>query len=144
MVNDAQRTVDYLETRRDIQFDKLGYFAVSWGSSLGPVIQAVESRLKIGVWLLGGLYQAQMSPEVDPFNFAPRVSVPVLMINGDQDVLFPVRTSQEPLFTRLGTADDEKEWVRHPTGHADLALQRGNQIVRATLDWFDEHLGPVN
>jgi len=43
-------------------------------------------------------------PEVDPFNFAPRVRQPTLMLNGRYDFAFPVETSQLPLFQLLGTA----------------------------------------
>jgi hypothetical protein len=36
---------------------------------------------------MGGLGTAKPAPEVDPFNFAPRVRIPILMLNGDQDFI---------------------------------------------------------
>ena len=48
--------------------------------------------------LMGGLKSGQSAPEVDSFNFAPRVRIPILMLNGDQDYIFPLQTSQRPLF----------------------------------------------
>ncbi len=41
---DLQRSVDYLETRTDINHDKLAYFGVSWGASFVPSILALERR----------------------------------------------------------------------------------------------------
>ena len=144
MTNDAQRTVDYLETRPDVfQLDKLAYYGWSWGGYLGPLILAVEERLAAGILLDGGLAQAQTSPEVDPFNFASRVSVPILMINGDQDFIFPVDTSQRPLFDLLGSPGADKNWIRHPSGHGVLFV-RQNQITQQRLDFLDKHLGSVN
>lgn len=45
------RTVDYLESRDDIQSDRLAYFGVSWGGRLGAIIPAVEPRLRAKDWL---------------------------------------------------------------------------------------------
>lgn len=43
---DFMRTLDYLETRPDIDSDRVGYYGVSWGGRRGPLIMALESRLK--------------------------------------------------------------------------------------------------
>jgi hypothetical protein len=58
---------------------------------------------------MGGLGSAKPAPEVDPFTFAPRVRIPVLMLNGDQDFIFPLQTSQRPLFEALGTPSADKK-----------------------------------
>ena len=42
-------------------------------------------------------------PEADPVNFASRVKIPVVMLNGRFDFFFPTDTSQEPMFRFLGT-----------------------------------------
>ena len=41
-------------------------------------------------------------------NFAPRVKVPVLMLNGRFDFFYPTSTSQEPLLKLLGTPTGQK------------------------------------
>ena len=51
---------------------------------------ALDPRIKAGVLLMGGLFGTTPAPEVDPFNFAPRVRIPILMMNGDQDYIFPL------------------------------------------------------
>ena len=53
-------------------------------------------------------------PEVDSWNFAPRVHIPVLMLNGRDDFIFPVETNQKPLFRAFGTkAPDKKHVLDH-------------------------------
>jgi dienelactone hydrolase len=52
---DLGRTIDYLETRRDIDAGKLGYYGLSAGASTALPIVAVESRFKAVVLLSGGL-----------------------------------------------------------------------------------------
>ena len=39
-------------------------------------------------------------------NFAPRVKVPVLMLNGRYDYFYPTASSQEPMFDLLGRRPD--------------------------------------
>ena len=85
---DARRSVDYLESRPDIDVSHLGYYGTSWGSMLGPVVVALDPRFKAAVFHIGGLAQTPAPPEADPFNFAPRVTIPVLMTNGDNDFIF--------------------------------------------------------
>ena len=96
-MNDARRSLDYVETRTDVDASRLSYYGLSWGGAIGPIILALDPRLRAGVLLMGGYWSNTRAPEVDPFNFAPRVRVPVLMLNGDQDFIFPLRTSQRPL-----------------------------------------------
>jgi dipeptidyl aminopeptidase/acylaminoacyl peptidase len=78
-------------------------------------------------------------PEADPFNFAPYVKAPVLMLNGRFDYLFPIDSSQEPMFRILGTPKEQKRWVVYDTGHD---IPRTEQI-KETLDWLDKYLGSV-
>ncbi len=117
LVGDARRSLDYLETRPDIDAARLAYYGLSWGAQLGPIIMALDPRLKAGVLLIGGLFSGKPAPEVDSFNFAPRVRIPVLMLNGDQDHIFPLQTSQRPLFQRLGTPSADKKHELYPGGH---------------------------
>ena len=140
---ELQRSVDYLETRSDIDVEALGYLGTSWGAYTGPLALALEDRLQAAVLHVGGLGLAHTYAEVDPLHFAPRVSVPVLMLNGDQDFIFPLESSQKPLFSVLGTPEEYKRHVSLLGGHnaGNLYL---NQFIQQTLDWFDRYLGPVN
>lgn len=133
------RTIDYLETRQDLDTTKLGYFGVSWGGMLVGLMPAAEPRLKPAVLLVAGLSQNPVLPEADPFNFLPRITIPVLMLNGRFDHFFPVETSQVPMFRLLGTAPEHKRQLVYDAGH----LVPRSQVIKETLDWFDHYLGPV-
>jgi tRNA A-37 threonylcarbamoyl transferase component Bud32/dienelactone hydrolase len=136
---DFKRSVDYLLSRSDIDAETLGYFGASWGGRLGPIMLAIEPRIKAAVLYVAGLRAQRKLPEADPFNFLPRVTVPVLMVNGRYDPYFPVETSQEPMFRLLGTPDDQKRHLVDEGGHYVARVL----LVRETLDWFDRYLGPV-
>jgi pimeloyl-ACP methyl ester carboxylesterase len=109
----------------------------------GSMVLATEPRYRAGVFSDGGLTPATTKPpEVDQFNFAPRVQVPVLMLNGDSDFIYQLEMSQKPLFNLLGTPPDRKRHVVLHSGHVVL-LQQRSQVVKEILDWFDKYLGPV-
>jgi hypothetical protein len=60
------------------------------------IVLAVEPRISIGIIASGNFYLQPSLPEVDPVNFAPRVKIPVLMLNGrlDFSTRHPCRRSQ--------------------------------------------------
>jgi cephalosporin-C deacetylase-like acetyl esterase len=136
---DLGRSIDYLETRREIDVGKLAYEGFSWGGAMGAVLPAVENRIKVCVLIVPGFNLQRSSPEVDELNFAPRVKVPVLMLNGRFDFFYPTETSQMPMFRLLGTPKDQKRRVVYETGHN---IPR-NELIKETLDWLDRYLGPV-
>jgi serine/threonine protein kinase/cephalosporin-C deacetylase-like acetyl esterase len=138
-VKDMARSLDYLESRPDIEKAKIGYVGVSWGGTFGPIILASEPRLKVAVFVGGGFLMQQALPEADAVNFAPRVSTPVLMINGRLDFVLSPRDSQEPLFRSLGTPPNLKQRVVFDTGH----FPHYADIARESLQWLDRFLGPV-
>jgi serine/threonine protein kinase/predicted esterase len=136
---DARRTIDYLSSRSDFDSTRIGFFGVSWGGRLGPLIMGVEPRFRAGVLLVGGLAMTPSRPEADPFNFLRRVTVPVLMLNGNNDQVFPVETAQKPQFQFLGTPADRKRHLLYEGGHF---VPRAALISEA-LQWFDRYLGPT-
>ena len=140
--HDVGRTLDYLETRQDMDVERAGYVGGSYGASASLPILALEPRLKAAVLRHGGLVSTvDTPPEANPVNYAPRITMPVLILNGQYDYVFPVETSQTPLFESLGTRAEDKRRVIYEQGHGPLP--RG-QFIRETLDWFDNYLGPVN
>ena len=136
---DLGRSIDYLETREDIDAGKLAYFGVSWGGRLGVLMTAVEPRFDAAVFYVAGLKFQRAQPEADPFHFVTRLTIPVLMLNGRHDMFFPIETSQKPMFQLLGTPDENKRHVIAEGGH-DVPRQL---LIRETLDWLDRYLGPV-
>jgi eukaryotic-like serine/threonine-protein kinase len=139
-VKDLGRSIDYLETRPDIRKDQIAYYGASMGAMFGPYL-ALESRIKAAVLADGAFPSSRGRPETDPINFAPRVKIPILMINGRYDFIFPVDKLQEPMFRSFGTAEKDKRHVVLDTTH--YALVARNEVVREVLAWFDKYLGPV-
>jgi len=138
-IQDFRRTVDYLETRPDMDIDKLGYYGFSWGGWNGPVVLALDERFKTGAFLSGGIPPTLARPEASSASYASRVTQPVLMISGTDDVIRPVETYQAPMFESLGTPDELKRHAILEGGH----LPPRDSIITETLDWFDRYLGPV-
>ncbi|MCU0367607.1 MAG: SUMF1/EgtB/PvdO family nonheme iron enzyme [Cyclobacteriaceae bacterium] len=136
---DIGRTIDYLETRKDIQADKVGYLGWSWGGFMGGIMPAVEKRIKAVVLNVGGMEMQKALPEADQINFLPRITQPVLMLNGKYDMFFPVETSQKPMFDLLGTPPKDKKIFIYESGH----LVPRTDFVREALLWYDQYLGPV-
>ena len=135
-IQDFRRTVDYLETRGDLDLDKLGFYGFSWGGWNGPVVMALDDRFKTGVYLSGGIPPTLARPEASSASYASRVTQPVLMISGKDDVIRPVATYQAPMFASLGTPAELK---RAEGGH----LPPLSLVIEETLRWFDQYLGPV-
>jgi hypothetical protein len=135
---DLGRSVDYLEPRPDIDREKLAYQGLSSGAAEGPTMMALEPRLKVGLLFFGGAWERDPA-EVDPFHFAPRCRAPILMVNGRDDFIFPLESSQIPLFRLLGTPEKDKRHFVVEGGHAPLT----QEVVRETLGWLDRYLGPV-
>jgi serine/threonine protein kinase/dienelactone hydrolase len=139
-VKDLGRSIDYLETRPDIRKDSLGYYGASMGAQFGPYL-AVEGRIKTAVLADGAFLPWRLKPEVDPVTFAPRVKIPVLMINGRYDWVEPLEETQNPMFRAFGTPEKDKRHVLLETTH--YSLLAGEPFVREVLGWFDKYLGPV-
>jgi pimeloyl-ACP methyl ester carboxylesterase len=134
---DLSGTVDYLQTREDMDAERVGYLGHSFGGMAGPVAMAVEPRIKAGVLRVGGLFDARFMPEADPFNYVPRVRTPTLMLNGEHDIVFSCETQQLPMFQRLGTRPEDKRHVVTPSAHTVPQ----DVFIRETLAWFDKYLG---
>jgi eukaryotic-like serine/threonine-protein kinase len=137
---DVRRTVDYLDSRADIDNSRIAFYGISYGAQLAPIFLAVEPRFRTGVLMSGGFETWNLPPEVDPVNYAPHVHMPVLMVNGREDFDLPYATAQVPLFNMLGTAAADKRHRTFEGGHIP-AQQAGP--IKAMLDWLDKYLGPV-
>jgi formylglycine-generating enzyme required for sulfatase activity/predicted Ser/Thr protein kinase/dienelactone hydrolase len=137
---DLSRSIDYLETRQDIDATKLAYYGVSWGGATGAIVPAVESRINVVILNVAGLSFQRALPEVDAINYVSRVTVPVLMLNGRHDHFFPIDTSQIPMFKLLGTPPENKRQIIYDSGH----IVPRNQVIKEMLEWLDRYFGPVN
>jgi serine/threonine protein kinase/dienelactone hydrolase len=139
---DVGRSLDYLQSRADIAGDKLAYLGVSMGSAEGVIYATLaQDRLKAVVLLDGGYFLGSPPAGADQADFAPRLKIPVLMVNGRFDFTFSYEKSQLPLFSALGTPAANKDHLVLDTPH-DVRARR-SQLVPAVLGWLDKYLGRV-
>jgi hypothetical protein len=132
-VREMRRTIDYLETRPDLDTGKLGFYGFSWGGGVGPIMLAVEPRLKVGVLNQAG-YWVGSSYDIDLAHYLPRVRQPVLQFNGYFDETYLYEERAKPFFDLLGS--ESKKHVVEPTGH----FAPNSVVIRETLAWLDQHL----
>jgi hypothetical protein len=132
---DIFRTIDYLETRRDIRADRLGLLAISGGSDGGIVVCSVDKRIKAAVLLGGGLYGI---PSIDRemMGLAKHIAMPVQMVNGRSD-----NWGQEFLLGSFATSPDRRRFVQFDSDHSLAGFAK--DVIRVNLEWFDRFLGPV-
>ena len=90
---------------------------------------------KSPVLIAGGFTSRELNSRL-----VPRITVPVLLLNGQYDYIFPVETRQTPFMDLLGTPDEDKRHVIFEAGH--LPLPRA-EMIRETLEWLDRYQNPV-
>ena len=134
-VKDILRTIDYLETREDIDRERIAFLGYSWGAHRGVLACAADPRLKVGILRCGGVRYA------DVLGWARRVTIPIQMVNGRYDELFPLEQSQMPLLHALGTPAENRGHVIVESGHALQGCER--EVIKANLEFLDRHLGAV-
>ena len=133
-IQDLGRTLDYLESRGDIDTSRVAYMGLSRGAGWAPITMAYGNRFKVGVLIGGGIRDESGA------RTAPRVTAPVLLLGGRYDYLVPVETRQRPLIDLLGAPEQHKRHVTYEAGH--LPLPRA-EVIRETLAWLDRYQNPV-
>jgi hypothetical protein len=61
------------------------------------------------------------------------------MLNGKNDLFFPVETSQKLMFRLLGTSEKDKKIIVYEGGH----LVPRSELMKESLYWFDKYLVAV-
>jgi dienelactone hydrolase len=136
---DLARSIDYLETRKDLDASRLVYYGLSWGGAMGAIMPAVEPRIKTNILYVAGLTVQRALPEADAINYITRVKQPTLMLNGERDFFFPPETAQKPFFDLLGTPPAQKKYLVFPGGHSVPRVD----VIRESLAWLDRYQGPI-
>jgi hypothetical protein len=94
--------------------------------------------LKAAVLNVGGLsVHGTPRPEVDYVNFTPRVTIPVLMLNGRYDLALLYESEVQPMYELLGTPEEDKRLIMYETDHW---IDR-REVTKETLAWLDHYLG---
>ena len=137
LVQDVRRTLDYLETRPDIDKATFAYMGWSWGGRLAGLVLAVEPRFKAAVFGAAGLgSRCRKLPEADEFNFVPHITLPVLMLHGKYDTNAPWETDAKPFFEWVGTPAPNKVVKLYDTDHY---IPR-KELIQESLAWLDKYL----
>ena len=69
-VKDVSRSIDYIETRPDLDHSKLAYYGLSWGAEVGGVVPAVKKESNEGMrFAAGGIHRGHWLPKVYVINF---------------------------------------------------------------------------
>jgi tRNA A-37 threonylcarbamoyl transferase component Bud32/predicted esterase len=131
---DMGRTLDYIETRPDLDSERVAYFGHSLGGRMGAIMLALEPRFRTAVLYVAGLSPKPTQPVVDPFNFLPRVRAPVRVISGQFDPIYPLEISARPFFERLGS--EVKDHYIAEGAH----FVPWPRLAQQTLEWLDVHL----
>jgi dienelactone hydrolase len=137
---DLSRSIDYLETRPDIDPKRLAYYGFSLGAMYGPIFTQVDHRLAASVLAAGGLSPDIPLPEVDAVHYLSRNHTPTLLIAGRGDYIVPVETHQKPLLRLLAAAPQDKRHVILDSGHMPAPWA---DFVKEVVTWLDQRLGPV-
>ncbi len=134
-VSDLRRGLDYLETRSDVDAQRVAYLGVSQGSKLGLIVTAVEPRYRSVVFMGASVSpsDARLLPEVRPASFASHITAPKLVFAGRYDELAPYATVIKPLFELL---PEPKRLVTYDGGHTPTF----EVSVPAVNGWLDETL----
>jgi DNA-binding winged helix-turn-helix (wHTH) protein/formylglycine-generating enzyme required for sulfatase activity/predicted esterase len=138
--HDLSATLDYLESRTDMDTKHVGYLGISRGASFaGAINLALEPRVHAAVLASGGIWiHSPLHPMIDLINYAPRITVPVLMLSGRYDHIYPYEQSQKRTFELLGTRAADKAQIAYDNGHFTLPP---NRVAADVTDWFDRYLG---
>ena len=139
---DTVDTLNYLDQLPMAATDEVVFMAESYGSSVfGVMLLALQPRFSGALIIGAGLIQQEIPPVLDSVHYAPRVTQPVLMINGIHDPVFPHEESQLPLYELLGTSETDKRMKTFEAGHyryPEAALSR------EIASWLNEQLGSVD
>ena len=137
-IKEIGRTIDYIEEREDLDNNRLAYMGLSLGAGVGNQVMAIEKRLTSAIMLSGGLtrfsrYEGQVVGQPD---FIRRIEVPVLLISGRYDYMFPLEETQVPFMELLATPAEDKRHVVLDAGHAPLPRL---PLMNETLAWLDKY-----
>ena len=146
-VFDLRRAVDFIETREELDPDRIGYYGISLGGIIGTIFCSVEERIEVPVIVLAGgslnlmFGKGALSGDtkdylsiIDPINYVAKISPrPLLMINAENDDVVPPITSK----LLFKAAKDPKEIIWYPAKHHDIPIDK---VYPDGIHWFDRYL----
>lgn len=130
-VIDYRRAIDYLETRPEIDIDRIGVIGYSFGGSMTYNLTAVEPRIKVAVACVAPPYKEHTT--WGAFHFASHIGArPFLLLYARLDK--PDRVEGAPELLDL-IDSPTKELVWYDSGH-----RLPPEYVNKAAEWFEEYL----
>jgi formylglycine-generating enzyme required for sulfatase activity len=135
-IADLRRGLAYLETRPDLDMNRVAMMAPSAGSTLGMVLGAIEPRYRALVFIGAGIPSGYrvINAAANPINFASRIRAPKLIVQGRYDEDTPLRYATEPFLELLV---EPKRLVLYDGGHVPSI----EVMMNSTSAWLEEQLG---
>ena len=136
---DYKRSLDYIESRNDFNFDNMSYFGYSWGSTTSNYLLAIDDRIKAAVICVGGLMLQKSRKEVEAHYYIRRIKTPILHIIGKEDGIFGYEENYKPWKKLIGTPKDklkliELENVGHGLPWDTIIKHHSNWIKTNTIN----------
>jgi dipeptidyl aminopeptidase/acylaminoacyl peptidase len=158
--------LDHLQTRTDVDADRIGLAGVSLGGYYAPRAAAMEPRVKAVAawcgtwrvltdfyefypplrkqlqWLLGAADDADARRKLAAFSldgYAQRISVPVYVLHGTDDVIMDLAGART--FVSNLTAKDVTFRVYDGPGALHCSYDFAATAVAELTDWFADRLG---
>lgn len=136
-VVDLRRGIDYLETRPDIDMDRVAIFGGSLGGWIGSILAAVEPRIKAAILSVPATeFKTGQTPAervINSSNFFPRYkNLSLLMVLAKKDI--PLRNARAKELYEL--APVQKEMIEYNESHY---LDPG-KYHKDILDWLNNTL----
>ena len=158
-VLETRRLVDYLETRPEVDPDRIYLLGGSFGAMTGSIASALEPRIRaaalsygggdypqfrhsiegreeLGAWIDPGVYFLDwFLANADPVDYAGRISPrPVLVQGGKEDRLLPFEATRA-----LAEAAAEPKTVMWYEGdHLDKDKELLRRVLTDAVDWLRE------
>jgi dienelactone hydrolase len=127
---EVRRLLDYLQTRPEIDADRIGALGLSHGGMMTFILSAIDPRIRVAV---AGLAPQQKIPDVLlPLNYAPHIGIPFLMMAGRQDSWYTASQVQE---TENALGSKQKQLVWYDVGH-----RLPPEYAGAAVAWFRNYL----
>lgn len=155
---DLRRGVDLLQSRPDVDPERIGYIGYSYGAALGGLLAGIDKRVKAFVFAVGdgGLVEhysnptpandvsGEVSPEmfkrwqelmdpIEPMRFVAHAAPSALLYqNARNDSLVKVESAKR--YQEAGSQPKDIIWYN--SGHG-----LGSEVFRDQINWLSKHIG---
>jgi uncharacterized protein len=168
-VIDLRRAVDLLETRKNIDSNRISYFGVSMGAILGSIFCGVESRVKAPVLVVGGggwetlIQKSKIGPAMvlrkyiergqlgsikdlarkleylEPLNFVWRISPRPVLLINNKHDTI-VPTEANKLLQEKTREPKKIVWLDGVPGDPTGHIPPLNQVISLAIEWWKKYL----